>query len=444
MNNRSMQHSLVLILLAICLLQGAAPAAAQIPERQVAFVYGINAASGTNYVGSFAPPTTRTIYLLANNTSIISPRMTEIYYWPITNEYRASWELLNEPVEGTLEVLRGGQIIERATVISNTIQFRPQGTEANATIYLGEQATAAHEAFVERQRAFRDASAQHLEDQQAWFALADEIRRRIEAGEEVSETLPPQPQAPAPIGIFSNGLNSGIPLTLPEGAYRIQLRQPDGTILAGSERDLVVFAARRSAIGYTVLPETRWTTPEQVDDLNDVIVGRANSRIYLVPRLTREYPARPYAMMQNPQRDMPENAEWTWIAGEAITSGVLELRADDQVLARRELTPYRVVQVPGGQLGYEVQPFSEADQQRGIAPDFTAYPLDLSPANGTTTIQIVGNDGQQFTASRRLVRVPITPALGLLLGLSAVPLVAGGVVIIRRRRRMRLPRNSAG
>ncbi len=51
------------------------------------------------------------------------------------------------------------------------------------------------------------------------------------------------------------------------------MRSADGTIVAGSQRELVVFAPRRVAVGYNVLPETRWTTPEQVNDLSDVIVG---------------------------------------------------------------------------------------------------------------------------------------------------------------------------
>ena len=54
--------------------------------------------------------------------------MTEIYFWAITNEYKASWETLNAPVAGSLEILQGGQIIRQTEPTSYTIQYTPRGT----------------------------------------------------------------------------------------------------------------------------------------------------------------------------------------------------------------------------------------------------------------------------------------------------------------------------
>ena len=66
---------------------------AQSTEAQPAFVYGINAAVPGSFVGTFAPGD-EAIYLLAGEVSVLSPRMTGIYFWPITNEYRADWRAL--------------------------------------------------------------------------------------------------------------------------------------------------------------------------------------------------------------------------------------------------------------------------------------------------------------------------------------------------------------
>ncbi|MCC7022653.1 MAG: hypothetical protein IT338_07490, partial [Thermomicrobiales bacterium] len=92
-----------------------------------AFVYGINAALPNTYTGTFAPPSVDTIYLLAGETSVISPRMTEIYFWPITNEYKANWHALNEPVPGVLEVSANGKVVAELEPTDYTIQFTPQG-----------------------------------------------------------------------------------------------------------------------------------------------------------------------------------------------------------------------------------------------------------------------------------------------------------------------------
>src|SRR3954471_17784658 len=91
------------IVVLIALLQGSHAARAQTPQKERAFVYGINAAVDSGFAGSFAPPGAPTLYLLAGQTSIISPRTTEIYFWSITNEYQADWSLVNEIVPGKLE-----------------------------------------------------------------------------------------------------------------------------------------------------------------------------------------------------------------------------------------------------------------------------------------------------------------------------------------------------
>ncbi|MCB0029681.1 MAG: hypothetical protein KDE28_17330, partial [Anaerolineales bacterium] len=78
---------------------------AQATDRQDAFVYGVNAGIPDAVVGTFAPPAVDTIYLMSTETSILSPRITNIYYWPITNDYRASWNVRNDVVEGDLEIV---------------------------------------------------------------------------------------------------------------------------------------------------------------------------------------------------------------------------------------------------------------------------------------------------------------------------------------------------
>ena len=71
-----MLASLLLILTLLGLSSG--HAWSQTPERQRAFVYGINAALGTSYVGSFAPPSVDTIYLLADRPSVLSLSLIHI------------------------------------------------------------------------------------------------------------------------------------------------------------------------------------------------------------------------------------------------------------------------------------------------------------------------------------------------------------------------------
>lgn len=430
------------LLLALALFLLLSPAAqAQAPERQRAFVYGINAALGTGFQGSFAPPSVGTLYLLADRPNILSPRMTEIYFWPITNEYKASWELVNEPVAGTIEILQGGQVIQSTATTSYTIHYRQRGPQVDGTLYLGAEAAQVHAEFTKQQRTFRDSQASYLQARQAWLSALPELNRRAQAGEKV--TVPPEPQAPPPIDVMSNGLNDGIPITLPAGSYQIRLRGADGAIVPDSERALEVFAPRRSGVGYMVLPETRWTTPEQVHDTSDVIVGQASSRLYLVPHAASEYPARAYALLANPQRQIGENADWTWVMGQPITEGQLEIVVDGVVTDKRVLTPFRVQQIQGSTLGYEVRPF-EPDPSQPSQPDFVGFPIAVEAAGSGYTIRMTTPTGAELAGSAHLVRTPARMTLGMLALLAAIPLVVGAAVITRRRLKLRLPRNMAG
>src|SRR5262249_25772740 len=118
---RRLARFLAAVLL-IALLQGSRQAQAQTAQKERAFVYGINAAFATTYLGTFAPDSAPAIYLLADQTSVISPRITEIYFWPITNEYQADWTIVNEPVPGKLEILRGGQLFTTIDPTKYSIQ----------------------------------------------------------------------------------------------------------------------------------------------------------------------------------------------------------------------------------------------------------------------------------------------------------------------------------
>jgi len=430
------------ILLGLLLFGLSGSARAQESNRQRAFVYGINAALANTYTGNFVPPSIPTIYLLADQISVISPRMTEIYFWAITNEYKASWETLNEPVAGSLEILQGGQVIQHTDPTSYTIHYQTHGTEVDAQLFIGKQADAAQARFSADQQRYQADLSVFYEAQLAWTAAVDDANQRAQKGEKV--TVPPEPQSPKPISVVSNGVNQGIPIKLSAGSYQLRLRGHDGAIVPDSARTLVVFAPRRSAIGYMVVPETRWTTPDQVTDLSDVIVGKAGSQIYLIPHSEREYPARSYSLLQNPQQQVGETDDWTWVIGEPITAGQLELIADGQAPERRALTPYQVTQAPGAALGYEIQKFAPDLSHPNAAPDLVGYPIHIDQPGSGFEIRMLSPQGEVLPGSARLVRTPATTPLSILMLLSLAPLVVGAVVIVRRRIKLRLPRNIAG
>ena len=417
------------------------PARAQSSDTQPAFVYGINAAVPDSYVGTFAPGSDA-IYLLADEVSIISPRQTEISFWPITNEYRANWHSRNDPVPGTLEVLRNGGIVAERTATDYTIHFTQQEGETSAELFLGQAALDAEASFRARQQAFQEAAVAYQRAEREWLNAAAEANSRQEAGESVS--LPPAPERPDPIGVFSNGLNTGIPIDLEAGEYQIRLRGPNGTIVPGSERALTVFGARRTSVGYTVVPETRWTTPLESPAASDVIFGEAGGALYLEPHMAREYPARAWALLQNPQRLGGTVGGWEWVNGERLTGAKLEVLVGGRMIEQRELTPYQVKQLPGSQLGYEVLEYVADAEGAPPAPDFEAYPIHLDAVREQYQVRLISEQGQVMPGSERQVSVAEDIPLTRLLLLPLAPLAVGAVVNRRWPRRGNVARELAG
>jgi len=349
-------------------------------------------------------------------------------------------------VPGVLEVVSNGRLVAELTPTDYTILFSQEETTTTAELFLGQGAIDAEANFRARQEAFNEASAEYQRAERAWLDAVAEANARQQAGETVA--LPPAPVIPEPIGIFSNGLNQGIPIDLDPGQYDIWLRDANGDVVPGSERTLTVFAARRTGVGYTVVPETRWTTPLDSPAPSDVIVGAADSTLYLEPHLTREYPTREWALLQDPQAPQGDVGGWQWVQGERLEDQRLEIVAGEDVVDQRSLTPYNVRQVPGSQLGYEViaiDPSTSAtpETSESESPDFEAYPIHLGATGEQYQIRLASREGEIMPGSTRLVRVPENPPITRLFVFSVLPLVAGAIVITRRQRGARLPRDVA-
>ena len=210
-----------------------------------------------------------------------------------------------------------------------------------------------------------------------------------------------------------------------------------------------VFAPRRTGIGYTIVPETRWTTPLESPAPSDVIFGAADSALYLEPHLAREYPGRDWALLQNPQSLQGESGGWEWVNGEQLGDQPLEIITGDDAVDRRSLTPYTVRQVPGSQLGYEVIEMdasvpATSESPASRRPDFEAYPIDLEATGEQYQIRLRSEQGEVVPGSIRQVRVPGNPPITRLFILPVIPLVGGALVISRRRRGVRTSRPLEG
>lgn len=315
--------------------------------------------------------------------------------------------------------------------VTYTIHFSSGEQAARPQLYIGREALDADARFLATQSAYREAVLAYQEEREAWLAQARDAQARgIDRA-----TLPPAPQPPETFNLFSTGLNRGYAVDLPVGAYRIRTRTPGGEIVPESERRLIVFAPRRTAVGYEVVPEARWTFPEALNDLSSAVLGEAGSVVYLKPYIVREYPTLAYEHLQDPQYvGDASGSEWMWVSGEPLQDAQLEVVRADRVEERIALQPYFVRQVSGGELGYDILPYSPDTPDRTPRVDFAGYRLPLSAERSAFEVRLRSADEELLFGSARQVRVVTPVSLYGLLPLALIPLLAGAALLFWRRR----------
>ncbi len=450
--------------LAVLLVSGVVQA--QDPERRTELVYGVNAALGNVYEGVFYPAERSTLFLIADSVSIISPRMTQVYYWPITNKQVADWDAQNDPVVGILEIRRRGRQIQQVEQTDYLIQYPDGRDRSTAQLYLGDQAHQQWAHFEQLRDQFRrDVSAYY----QDLVSYRQDLDDRIAAGELTGEPSAP-PVEPAPFVFSSTEINRGFPVALPPGRYTIRIVDSQGQTIPRTQRRLEVFAPVAHGVAYSVIPHDRYTFPELSDDVGEVIYLRDDAQVYLQPYAQQEFQDRPLTRLQDPQATTGRPDLYRWQQQREIESGTLvvasrrlwfwprrvqlrEIEVEGRQVTlvipnnsakRIERRPYAIRQITGAALGYEIhdQTTTTHETLRERRPAFHGYWLNATTLPYSSRIYLEGPDGTPIPGSERRVQVVRTQVPGWSLLLSSLPFAAALLITgLRRRRFSRLPRD---
>ncbi|WP_438318402.1 hypothetical protein ACP6EK_04320 [Candidatus Caldatribacterium sp. SIUC1] len=439
-----MKSRLVFLLLLGVFLSSGWAALAQPPVREQ-LVYSLTSFNGSTYSKSFAPQSEDTIYLIANTNSIVNPRKTIVYYWPITRRYMAGFSTLNEAVPGKLEILQGGKVI--ATLEEQKyVLYYPEGYFSEKTImYLNAEADAAYEKYKKAMDEFNaklkeyyEAMRKYREDLNKFF---EEVRRRREAGETgpLDIPVPKEPSPPEFVNFYVSEPATGFVVNLPPGHYEIRVRLEDGTVLEGSEKKLVVFTSRRKGgIGYEIIPGNRWTKRENCDDPSWIIHAVGKNELYFNPFTQEEYNELYHNKLQDPQ-NIGRIERWKWVHADPVKDATLLFGRGKEVLKAVTRAPYFVKQIPGPELGYEIVDYDEDLKKRGYKPTFESYKVVLGPELPKVdyTIQTVASENQMpLPKSERTIRLLRKAYSVYLYPLAFLPLAVGAGIVITRRARI--------
>jgi hypothetical protein len=429
---------LALLLVVLLLLAVPTLALAQTPEKERRFIYGLNLFDGTEYVATFAPHTVDTIYQLAGHVGMLDPKVTEVYFWPITGEVRTDLASLNELVPGQLEVGQGGRVLQTLELTDYVVQIDPAAGLTGGKVFLGAEAHARWTHFQAERAAYLERLRLHTEARLEHNRKLDELRAASAPGAIIALDPPPEP---APFTLYSTEIGRGFPLELPPGEYTIRLREPGGRLVEDSEKRLVVFAPRRAGVGYEVIPQERWTFPEQANEPAEVVYTAPGGVIYLRPHAAHEVNAEAQARLRNPQDLAASSSRWTWVNVGPLRPATLVVQGGGQE-QRLQVQEFTVEQAPGGALGYRVVPFEpSADPRFPKTPDIKAYRVEAPPGRGALQFRLVDAEDRELAGSAREV-VVATSVPWWQLGLPVVlPLMVGLTVILWRRAQVQSARS---
>lgn len=409
---------------------GLAPMAqSEPPARSEAFVYAMTAFDGQIYQSTFAPPTVNRLYLIAGAENIIASRMTEIYFWSLTNRYEADWLAQNEFVDGKLEIRSGSKAIAELSPVEYVLQYDKENPIETRKLFLGEDAQKAYDLFTQLQSAYRDALFDYYKAQQDYQKKVDEI---YASGKTVPESeYPDPPQQPPPLTVYSSPLARGFVIQLPAGEYSIQLRLADRSIQPGSQKELIVFNELEQGIRYRVMPQSRWTKPDLSETRGDVIYTPPGNTIYLQPYVQGKYNDYDYGHLLDPQDTISRADQYRWVPYRPYYRGSLEVTSQSGQPRHLSLQAYKIIQIASSGLGYEVREF---DPESMDAPSFEGFAVSLGNSDSAVQIRMVDESGLKLEGSEREARVLNTRAGYWLYVLAIFPALIGLMMLIARYR----------
>jgi len=436
--------------LAVFLLLALAPAFAQAPVRTENLIYSILAYNGRDYSPTFARTASPALYLIAGTDSFLTVRKTLVYFWPLTGEWKTSMSALDVPVEGTLEIT-GGREGPIRVIPSRYTYYNERGdyalnwkvardAEADAVWGRWSGILGAYEA------AMKDYRARLARQQEARASLIVRIQRMRNEGRDVEALVnqladmkePEAPQQPQVYAVPPAEIQQAFIVNLPPGRYSVRFRIPDGSVLEGSEKTLIVHARRRSrGIGYDVIPGDKWTRPVESPTPSAVLYVDGSNDLFLRPFFEDEYNDLYYSKtIRNDTRGNPNLMKWERI--QQVPRAAVQIISGGTVKTTLREEPWFVEQAQGATLGYRIVPYDPLGAQKGKDPSLIAFRVPLAPGTAVTELQTVDAGGSPLPGSGRQIRVIAPPAAEPILPLLAlVPLGVMALVLARRARKYR-------
>jgi len=324
-------------------------------ERQI--VFGVSPFDGVKYLSSFLPESKEEMFLTANTDNTVTVLLSDVYYWPITAEYRADFQGVHVPLEGKLSVFRGKDLYRELEQVEY-IYVYPRGAAGEASrLFTGE-----------------------------------EMIRFIG---EVKESYEERIANPNKTWATFQGPFRGFIINLPEGKYRLVFSVENEGQAFTIEKKLRVFSPLGYGIAYQIIPDEKWTVSSDSETTQQRIYLKSETVIYLKLFPTLLYSKADYERMAAPHRPssglgLENTSLWVHeeisLEEEGRNSLIVEAAGQSSLIRSRD---FLVRQTEGSALGYlilEHDPALFPDTR----PTFSAYCISAPPPGVGVTLKTSG------------------------------------------------------
>lgn len=420
-----------------------------VPEKKEEVIYSLTLFNGRHYSRIFFREESDTIYLLAEADHFLSIRKTLVFFWPLTGRYFADTQKLNKVFDGTLEIEQNSRILHALTKQLYIIYNDPGIYRNNWKVFIGEEAGEESIRMEEMMKQYEeennDYKIKYKIYQTARERLIDRMQEYKDRGRDTTGLLnqyktlvePVPPLNPIPEELI---VEMQFHINLPEGTYNIRLRNKEGLILQGSEKQLVLFRERRKGVvGYRIVPGDRWTKPDQSNLPSHILYINPTTDIYVVPFIQNEYNDFYYHKMLDNDSKSGNPAFFRWEEVKEIPLSQLEMTKEGVSISLVQEEFY-AEQIKGSTApGYRIVPYDPEGIHKDRSPDFSGFKVPVERRNGTITLKLQDVNGNYYPFSEREIRVCLkSGSIIFLIIFTFLPLMVMGIVIVVRQNKYRL------
>jgi hypothetical protein len=420
---------------------------AEVPVRSEQLIWTMLAWNGRDYSPAFAPESSDTIYILAGGDNFLSARKTLVYWWPLTSEWKTDTDSLNVQFPGSLELRDARGSLKRMPLQEYTY-FNVKGEyELNWNVVTGEAArqelekyARLYESYFKAVQDYQGKNAAYDAEMQALLVRIQKLRDEKKDTAALLERMqglqkPVAPEAPSFYVVPPAEMQQAFILNLSPGSYSIRLVNPDGTVMEGSEKTVVVHERLRSGgVGFEVIPSDKWTRPEASVTPSSVLYVNGSADLYLRPFFEDEFNDLAYEKtINNAARGNPNIAKWVRI--QQVPHAAIEVQRPGAAKSLLAESPFYVEQSKGSSLGYTIVPFDAQGAHKGKEPNLIAFRVPVDTNARAISFHALDSKGEKLPGSERQIRVVgKAPSAALLIVLALFPLLLMAALLIIRMR----------